>query len=239
MGELFEIVDFLEVFDCFDSLDFFEVFDFFARRTLGRYPSATVGELFDVHADGVRGQEFFDEFGPLDEADGARVEVVLVAEVIDFVELLDAVEVKVVDEFARRVGAVLVDDGERGRSHRVLHTESAAERTDERGLARAHFAVEGKHRVVAHLFNELLRGLGQGLYIGYEYFHRLVFSLLKELSGAKIVQGERRAKRKASFSLCLVKLQPICTAYLTRLVGQQRPHPPVSRTQGTGNFEKN
>ena len=48
-------------------------------------------------ADGIVGQEILYQLGPLDKAEGSAIEVVLVAHVVHFLQLLDAVEVEVVN----------------------------------------------------------------------------------------------------------------------------------------------
>ena len=55
-----------------------------------------VGLFLDGDAEGILGQEFFDELGPFYEAEVAAVEIVFVAHVIDFLKLLDAVEIEMI-----------------------------------------------------------------------------------------------------------------------------------------------
>lgn len=57
----------------------------------------SVGVLFDGHLHGGVGQEFLDEFWPLDETEGAAVEVIVEADVVGFFEAAYAVEVEVKD----------------------------------------------------------------------------------------------------------------------------------------------
>ena len=56
-----------------------------------------VGVFFDGYPYGGVGQEVLDEFWPLDETEGAAVEVIVEADVIGFFETADAVEIEVVD----------------------------------------------------------------------------------------------------------------------------------------------
>ena len=72
--------------------------------------TGSVGLLFNGDLDGLLGEQLFNEFGPLNEAEATTVEVVFVAHVVDFGEAFDAVEVKVIDG-ATRGGVVLVDNG--------------------------------------------------------------------------------------------------------------------------------
>ena len=58
--------------------------------------AGAVGLFLDGDAEGILGQEFFDEFGPFYEAEVAAVEIVFVAHVIDFLKLLDAVEIEMI-----------------------------------------------------------------------------------------------------------------------------------------------
>ena len=114
---------------------------------------------FNFHS--IVGQQWFDEFGPLDEAGLSAVEIVFVAHVVHFVEILDAVEIEVVD-FGElgRVECILVDDGECGRGDDFAYAECLADGFDECGFAGAHAAVESEDAGSAHLADELCGGLG-------------------------------------------------------------------------------
>jgi hypothetical protein len=50
----------------------------------------------------IVGQHLFYQFWPLDEAEGTRVEIVLIAHVVDLFETLDAIEVEMIDSGERR-----------------------------------------------------------------------------------------------------------------------------------------
>lgn len=127
-----------------------------------------VGADVDGDADGVGGKEGLDELGPFHQADAVRaVEVVLVADVIDFGEAADAIEVEVVDGAAGG-GGVFVDDGEGGRGDDVGGAEGFADGTDEGGLAGAHGAVEGEEAALAHVVH---KSTGGGVDIGQFIVH--------------------------------------------------------------------
>ena len=76
--------------------------------------------------------------------------VMFIAHVVNLLQLLDAIEVEVVHECARAVGAVFVDDGERGRIDRVGNAQFGAYGFDKGGLARAHLSVEGENAAPVH-----------------------------------------------------------------------------------------
>ena len=59
------------------------------------YQTTTVGLFLNADADGILGQNVFYQFWLLNEAEGARVEVVLIAHIIHLFEFLDAIEVEV------------------------------------------------------------------------------------------------------------------------------------------------
>ena len=75
-----------------------------------------------VHGDAYRhhvvGQQLLDLFGPFDQTEVARIEILFVAEVVSFADVVDAVEVEMVDA-AAALALVLVDDGERGAGYGV------------------------------------------------------------------------------------------------------------------------
>jgi len=104
--------------------------------------AGAVGLFLDGDAEGILGQEFFDELGPFYEAEVAAVEIVFVAHVIDFLKLLDAVEIEMIKS---PLGgeAVFIDDGEGGGGDDVFHAEFFTEGFDEGGLTGSHLAVEG------------------------------------------------------------------------------------------------
>ena len=60
--------------------------------------AGAVFSLADGDACGIFGEEFFDEFGPLDEAEVAAVDVVVETDVVGFFHPTDAVEVEMVDD---------------------------------------------------------------------------------------------------------------------------------------------
>jgi hypothetical protein len=62
------------------------------------YGAGAVGIFRDGYLHGIFGQQVFDEFGPLNETDGAAIEIILIAHAIDFLKALDAVEVEVIDK---------------------------------------------------------------------------------------------------------------------------------------------
>lgn len=76
--------------------------------------AAAVFRFTDFDLDRIARQQFFDQFGPFDETQGTAVEVVLVAHVVHFFQLLDAVEVEVVNQFAGFVRTVFIHDGKGG-----------------------------------------------------------------------------------------------------------------------------
>ena len=82
-------------------------------KPLETYHAGAVGLLFDGDLDGLLGEEFLDELGPLNEAEAAAIEVVFVAHVVDFSKAFDTVEVEVIDG-ATRGGVIFVDDGKGG-----------------------------------------------------------------------------------------------------------------------------
>ena len=102
-----------------------------------------------MHLDGIFRQQFFHQFRPFDETECAAIEIILVAHVINFFQLLDAIEVEMVNQLAA-FRTVFVDDGESGRVDDVFHAEAFAYGFDERGFAGSHVAVEGEDRAFAH-----------------------------------------------------------------------------------------
>lgn len=58
--------------------------------------AGAVGLFLDGDAESILGQEFFDELRPFYEAEVPAVEIVFVAHVIDFLKLLDAVEIEMI-----------------------------------------------------------------------------------------------------------------------------------------------
>ena len=116
----------------------------------------------DVHVHEGVGQQGGDVFRPFDEAQASAVEVFLRAEVEGFLHAVDAVAVEVVDG-APVGGFVLVDDGEGGAVHRVLHAQYVADGADEGGFAGSHGAVEGEHAAVAHEADEAAGRFADGV----------------------------------------------------------------------------
>ena len=102
------------------------------------------------------------EFRPFKEAEATAVKVVLVAHVIDFFQLLDAVEVEVVDGIALSV-RVFIDEGEGGRRDDILDTQNLTESLDERCLSSSHLAIECEHFSFSHPFDEFFCCLVDGV----------------------------------------------------------------------------
>ena len=90
---------------------------------LESYCSSAVFHFFDGDVDGVGREEFFNEFGPFDEAGAGCVEIVVGTNVYGFCEVLDAVEIEVVDGAFKEIAVVLVDDGEGGGVDHVFYAE--------------------------------------------------------------------------------------------------------------------
>jgi hypothetical protein len=113
--------------------------------------------FFYRHLNGILGQYLLNQLGPLYQAQATTVEVVLVAHVVNFFKLLNAVEIKVIDTLAlaRRV---LVDDGKGGRCNHILYTQSLANGLDKCGFSGTHLTIKGKHTTIAHLGNKLSGG---------------------------------------------------------------------------------
>ena len=81
----------------------------------------TVFLLFDGDAYRVARQQFFYQFRPFDEAKRSAIEVVFIPHVIHFLQLLDAIEVEVVNQFAGYLRTIFVDDGEGRRGDYILN----------------------------------------------------------------------------------------------------------------------
>ena len=72
---------------------------FGGMREKDRQQTRTVGILGDVHPHGIVGEQLFYQLGPFDETKAAAVEIVFIAHVVNFFNLLDAIEVEMVNEF--------------------------------------------------------------------------------------------------------------------------------------------
>lgn len=86
------------------------------------------------------------------------VEVIFVPHVIHFFQFLDAVEVKMVNQFTGSVGTVFVDNGESRGGDDVGNAQLLANGFDESRLARPHFSIEGEDGIVTHFSDELAGG---------------------------------------------------------------------------------
>lgn len=107
-------------------------------------PSLMAAEVAQAEAQGVFGQQRFDAFGPLDEAEPVAVEILLVAQFEEFLDALDAVGVEVVDR--EGPARILVDERERGtRDGGFGKGIRRANTLDQVRLAGSQFAVESYH----------------------------------------------------------------------------------------------
>ena len=129
-----------------------------ATSTLHRYGTRAVSVGANGDGHGIPRQQFLHQLRPLHEAERAAVEVVLEAHVVDLLQALDTIEVEMEDGRAIP-GGILIDQGESGRGDDILHPQLPADGLDERGLARAHLAIEGEHLGIAHLADEQPGGL--------------------------------------------------------------------------------
>ena len=93
-----------------------------------------VGLHLNANVQIVVGQKRLDHLGPLNEAGITAVDVVVVTNVVDFFQLLDAIEVEVVDRTAGERALLFVDNGEGGRSDSVGYLQLVAESLDEGGF---------------------------------------------------------------------------------------------------------
>lgn len=107
--------------------------------------TSAVGLFFDVHADGVFGQDVCYELRPFDETGMPRIEVVVRTYVDGLGEALDPVKIKVKDRAVELMTVVFVDDGKGGRIDHVIHLQCLAKSFDECGFSGSHLAVKGKH----------------------------------------------------------------------------------------------
>ena len=115
--------------------------------------------MADAHLDGIGREDFLDEFGPLQEAKRAAVEIIVVAHVVDFFKAFDAIEVEVEDRGSVLCGVIFVDDGESGRGDDVFYAEFLAKGFDKGGFPGTHFAVKGEHFARSFVGNELPGGV--------------------------------------------------------------------------------
>ena len=118
-----------------------------------------------MDAEGLFGEERFDVFGPLHQAEAAAVDVVVKADVERFFQSGNPVEIKVVDGFAR-AAPILVHNGKRGRADGIFpHPQPAAEGRGKGGLSRPHGREECKDVLPLGLFQKLLRSAVQVIQI--------------------------------------------------------------------------
>lgn len=122
------------------------------RRLCHLYDASSIFEFFDGDVDGVGREEFFNEFGPFDEAGAGCVEIVVGANVYGFCEVLDAVEIEVVDGAFKEVAVVLVDDGEGGGVDHVFYAEHFTQCLDKGRFTGTHLSVESEN--LGGLFHE-------------------------------------------------------------------------------------
>ena len=115
---------------------------------------------FYADADNVLGKQFLDHLRPLYKAGKTAVKILLAADVVGFLEVLDAIEVEVIDGLTLSIG-IFVDNGERRRSDSVLHAQCLADSFDERRLACPHLAIEGENAIFAHFIDKFLCRLGK------------------------------------------------------------------------------
>lgn len=117
--------------------------------SLVSHDAGTVGLLLNGNADDIFGKDVLNEFGPLDEAGVAAVEIVVGTDIESFLDTLDAVEIEMEDGTIENLGVILVDDGKGGTVDDIVHTEFFAEGLDEGGLSCSHLAVESTYPTFA------------------------------------------------------------------------------------------
>lgn len=160
---------------------------------LDQESAGAVGVDADVDETGVAREERVHPFWPLYQAEGAGVEVVGGTDVLGLPGLLQTVEVKVVYKLGSLLGAVLVDDGERRRTDRLLHTQLPAELGDEGGLAGPHRTAEGDDGAVVEHGQEFPCGLRQGLQRWYlNLFHTFLFAKLLKIHNFVVRTARKR-----------------------------------------------
>ena len=115
--------------------------------------------LCDAHFYGICRQDVVDQLRPLEETEGAAVEIIFVAHVVDFFKAFDAIEVEVEDRGSVLCGVIFVDDGESGRGDDVFYAEFLAKGFDKSGFPGTHFAVKGEHFARSFVGNELPGGV--------------------------------------------------------------------------------
>ena len=109
------------------------------------------------------GEEGFDFLGPFGEAPAARPEIFLIADIIDFGDVLHAVEVEMINRFAIGIG-VFVDNGEGGAADVLGDADLGTEFLDEGCFPHTHRAEEGEESFFGEVGEEALGGL---LEVGY------------------------------------------------------------------------
>lgn len=124
--------------------------------------AGAVGRDVDPHMEGLLRQERGDVLWPFDQAQGTAVEVVVEADVERFLQLLNAVEVKVIERFAGD-RTVFVYNGEGRRTDGVFpNAEYLAEGRREGGFAGAHGGMEGDDAILGtEGFEESAGGAGE------------------------------------------------------------------------------
>ena len=92
---------------------------------------------------------------PFDKAETTAIEIVFYTQIQGVFYLVEPVAVEVIDQFARMIRAVLVDNRKGGAIDNVRDTQLLAYGFDESGLARTHRSIKGKNGIVAHQRNEV------------------------------------------------------------------------------------
>ena len=107
---------------CFLKRKFFS-FQVDSDHTFSEIKCATaIRFCLDRHTHSIFWQQVFYQLRPFDETDGSAVDIVFVAHIIYFLQLLDTLEVQMINQAARGVTLILIDDGKCGRSNHVAHT---------------------------------------------------------------------------------------------------------------------
>ena len=128
--------------------------------------------VLNLHSNVFFGQQRLNHLGPLDEAEVATIEVVLIADIVGLFQLFNAIKIKMINRLAFLCD-ILVDDGERRAIHLVGDTHTVTQVFDEGGLARAHGAIEGDDIGLVTKGNQVIGDLGEGL--DATYFERFIF----------------------------------------------------------------
>ncbi len=110
-----------------------------------------------MNHDRIAWQNGSQQLRPLDEAQTSALEVVLYAKIERVLYLIKAIAIEVIDEFARLVRSVLVDNGEGGTIDYIRYAQLLAYGLDECRLARSHGGMKGKDRMISHPGDEVMR----------------------------------------------------------------------------------